>query len=166
MLHAPERSGRLPLIDVHVRPRSALFRTYRLEVSPLVVVEGGEDRVHVTRRCEDVRHVCVLGHAGEGFDLPPVLASVLRHLHQSVVGTHIDETLEQRRFVQRRDRAQTRRRLIEGNRVGGPDLAHDRDRGWIEVAGEVRADDRPGVAAIVAAIHALAGEVEAARRMS
>ena len=61
-------------------------------------------------------------------------------------------------------RAERGRRLIERDRVGRPDLAHDRDLRRIELTCEIAADRRPRVATVVAAIDAFAGEVETPRR--
>src|SRR6185437_11174346 len=66
-------------------------------------------------------------------------------------------------FVERGDRAQTRGRLVERDGIGRPHLSHDRQLGRIERSREIGTDRRPCGAAIVAAVDAVAAEIERAR---
>ena len=137
----------------------------RLVVAALPVVERDKHGVGVARRGKDVGYVGVLRHAGEVLDPPPVLPAVLRHLQQSVVRARVEEAFEHRRFVERDDVAERGRGLVEGDRVGRPQLAHDRDLVELQAAREIRTDARPVVTAIVAAVHILARPVEPMRIM-
>ena len=150
---------------VHVLPAVGALDDVGLVVAALPVVERGEHRVRIARRGEDVGDVGPLRHAGELLDLAPVLPAVLGHLHEPIVGADVEQPFEQRRLVDRHDVAERRRRRVARDRVSRPELAHDRDLVAIEVAGEVRADARPVVAAIVGAVDVVRRPVETPRRV-
>src|SRR5262249_52121915 len=113
----------------------------------------------------DVGDIGMFGHARERLDLPPLLAAVLGHLHQAIVGAHHDESFEEWRLVERGNGTECGRRLVERHRISWPDLAHDRDFRGIELTREVAADRSPRVAAVVAPIYTLACKVKPARRV-
>src|SRR5207244_3219187 len=82
-----------------------------------------------------------------------------------IVGPDVDEPFEHRRLIERHDVAQGRRRLIAEERIGRPDLAHDRNLVAIEISRQVGTDLYPVVAAIVAAIEEVAAPVQTSRRV-
>src|SRR5882672_9904327 len=107
----------------------------------------------------------MLRYPGNRLDLAPLLPAVLGDLHEPIVSSCDDETFEQRRFVEGGNRAERSRRLVERHRIGRPDFAHDGDLRGVELACQIAADRPPGIPPVVAAIDALACEVEPARRM-
>src|SRR5262245_30724442 len=82
----------------------------RLVIAVLPVVLREEHHVWISGRREDRRDPgAVVAGAGELRRLPPRLAAVLRHLDVAVVSADVNQTLEQRRFINRGDVAQRRR---------------------------------------------------------
>ena len=67
------------------------------EVAVLVVVETRVDRVRVVPRRLDIRNINLrrLAREREVLDLPPVLAAVLGHLDQPVVGAGVDQAFHE-----------------------------------------------------------------------
>ena len=82
-----------------------------LEIAVLVVVEACVNGIRVVPRGLDVRHVHIRGlvREREVLDLAPVLAAILGHLDQAVVGAGIDQALDQGRFGQGDDRCRKTR---------------------------------------------------------
>ena len=137
-----------------------------LEVAPLVVVEGGEHGVGVGARGDQVADVgrapARRGSSRCARQVPPPSS---RDLDQAVVGAGVEQPLDERRLVERDERAVERGRGVLGHRVDAPHAAHHRQLVAVDVAGEVRRHRLPGVAAVVAAEQALGAEVEAGRRV-
>src|SRR5262249_21283817 len=115
----------------------------RLEVGHLVIVERGVDGVRVVLRGQNAANVGALGHAGELVDVPPGAAPGLRDLDQAVVGAGVEKALVLGRFRQGHDVAVEGRGQVLGNRVRGPELAHDGELVAIELPGQVAADGLP-----------------------
>ena len=135
------------------------------EITVLVVVEGGEDRIGVVQGSLEPVDVGHLGDLAGLLDLPPVLAAVLGDLDQPVVGAGVDQPLHQRRLAQRDDVAVERGRGVLGHGVHTPDLAHHLERVAVQATAQVGTDGNPAGAAIVAAKQALRREVESRRRV-
>ncbi len=128
-----------------------------------MVVEGGVDDVRVEARGDEVADVGHVGHAGEGLLAAPGPAAVLGDLDEAVVGADVEEALDERRLVERDDVPVEGRRSVLGHGVRAPHLAHHLQLVAVEPAGEVVADRRPAVAAVLAAEDALRREVEPGR---
>ena len=163
IVQALPRAGRS---EVDGRPGAAAVAAAQevgLEVAALVVVEGGVDDVRVEARGEEVADVAHLRDAREGVLAAPGLPRVLAHLHEAVVGPDVEEPLDEGRLLEGDDVAEEGRRGALGHGVGAPDLAHHLQRVAVDLPGEVLADGRPAVAAVLAAEDPLRREVQARR---
>ena len=126
-----------------------------------MILIGDVDRAGIVLGGDDALHVGVLRHAGRLVHLAPVFAAVLGDLHQAIVGADVNQALLFGRFGDRRDVVIERRGNVLLNGLDGPDFAHQRQLVAIQLAGEIRADGDPGIAAVVAAIELLRADVEA-----
>ena len=144
------------------RPPVAGHQHVRLEVAVLVAVEGGVHGAGVVRTRPHARDVGHVRHAGERVDPSPGGPVVLGDLDQPVVGAHVDEPLDQRRFIQRDDVSVDGRRAVLRHRVHRPHAAHHLQLVAVDAAGEVAGDRPPVVAAVVRAVQPPPGEVQPA----
>jgi hypothetical protein len=148
------------------RPRLARvgrFQDVRCEVAVLVVVEAGVHRAGVVLGGNQLAHVRPVRDAGEQLDLAPVLAAVLGDLNQPVVGADVDQPALEGRFGQRHAVAVQAGRAALEDGVRPPHLAHHRERVAVDLAGQVAADRRPRVAAVVAPVEPVRREVQPLR---
>ena len=106
-------------------------------------------------RCDEALHVGVAGHARHRITLPPVGATILRNLNETIVRPDKQQPFLALRLGDRTDVAVECSGLILGDRVGAPQLSHHGHGVAIDLSREVAADGLPAVAAIVAAIEAL-----------
>ena len=132
-------------------PAIAALEAVRPEIAFLMIVEGGVDRIHIMLRGQQAVHVAHLRHPGNTLDLAPGATAVLADLYQAVVSTHVKQPLLQRRLAEGDDIAVKGSGLVLGHRLDRPHFIHHRQFVAVELAGEVRADRPPGIAAIVAA---------------
>ena len=157
-----DRPLRQPAGDV--RPGPAAVRAHQeigLVVARLMAVDGRVDRVLVVLGGHDLVDEEIIGDTGYLVDLPPGLAAVLRHLDEAVVRAGVDQALREARFAERRDRPEQRHGPVVPEAVDAPLAAHDLLLETEDAAGQVGADPRPRIAAVVAPPDELAGVIEA-----
>ncbi len=158
------RSGQISGDGRQVRPRSWLLRRYGLKSPLLWLLKAAYTVSGSLHRRREIGDIGVLGNTGEAADRPPVLAAVLGHLDEPVVGPDIDQTLHQRRFVEGDDVAVERGEDVLPHRIDAPHPAHDLELIAVDPAGEIGAHGAPGVAAVIGAEEPVAGEIEPAAR--
>ena len=159
-----DRVGRAPLGEIarDQRPASAAIvglQDVGLVVAALVIVDDGVGDVGVVHRGDDVLDERHVGHTAERVRAAPVLAAVLGDAHDAVIGADVDQSFLEW-TLREPDRGPVHRgRIVLRDRVHAPDPAHDLELVAIQLPGQVRADDAPGVAAVVG-LKELLGRVE------
>ncbi len=137
----------------------------RLVVTRFVVVERDVHRVHVVDGRGDAGDERGIGHAAHRLDAAPVLAAVLGHVDQPVIGPHPQQSFLQRRLGEGHDAVPRGGGSVLPHRVHAPNPAHHLEAVAVDLAREIAAHRRPAAAAVVAAERALGREVESRRRM-
>ena len=144
------------------RPRLAVVRALQDVRVEVVAPMSVERRVHrtlaVTRRHHPA-HIRLAGNAGELLYLRPRRTAVARDLNETVVGSDVDQSLPDRRFVDRADVAVVGCSCVARDCRLGPRLPHQRKLVAIEMACEIAAELLPAVASVRALEEILRAEV-------
>ena len=164
ILHDRPHVVTLGQVAADVLPRAAAIRTLarRRACSRRAASCSGRRTPCSRRAVTQTRptHMSTSARPGKSSTFRQLPAAVLGHLQQPIVGPRIDQAFEQRRLVERDDVAERGGRLVVRHRVRGPHPAHHRQFLPFELPRQVRADPRPGVAAIIGAIHEVARPVQ------
>ena len=114
-----------------------------LEITILVIVEGGIHGVGSVLREQHARHVGALGHTREAVDLAPAVATIGGNLDQSIIGANRQQAFGHAALVQCHDVAVEGGRGVLGHRIHTPDTAHHLELIAVDLSGQIAADRRP-----------------------
>ena len=150
-------------VRIERRPRPAVvgaLQHIRLEVVASVSIEGCVHGAFAVRARDHATYVGHVRHAREFLDLRPCRSAVARHLDEPVIGTHVQQSAADGRFVDRADVAEVRGSRVSRDRAVRPQLAHQRQLVAVELSRQVATECFPGVAAVRASEEVVRGEVQ------